>query len=125
MLIGKKIKANKQQTNKQTKHSHVIFSLPKGTLAVLQRFLQDRQLDVFDGRKFLPFSQYELIPKEIREKEREKIFPIHPSFRVIAVGLPYCMKSKKKRNKLKQTIEISSMFNIHVTHKNKKKYKHK
>ncbi|XP_071340245.1 von Willebrand factor A domain-containing protein 8 [Trachinotus anak] len=63
-----------------------------GTLAVLSRLLHDRELDLYDGTRLLRWDRYQAIKEQLQfsdEQLQEKsIFPIHPSFRVLALAEP-------------------------------------
>lgn len=63
-----------------------------GTLAVLSRLLHDRELDLYDGTRLLRWDRYQTLKEQLQftdEQLKEKsIFPIHPSFRVLALAEP-------------------------------------
>ncbi|KAF4086969.1 hypothetical protein AMELA_G00090070 [Ameiurus melas] len=63
-----------------------------GTLAVLSRLLHDRELALYDGTRLLRWDRYLAMKEELeltdRELQERRIFPIHPSFRVIALAEP-------------------------------------
>ncbi|XP_058040476.1 von Willebrand factor A domain-containing protein 8 isoform X1 [Ahaetulla prasina] len=63
-----------------------------GTLAVLQRLIHDREITLYDGTRLLREDRYRKLQEELQisaeELEQRAIFPIHPSFRVIALAEP-------------------------------------
>ncbi|XP_023587391.1 von Willebrand factor A domain-containing protein 8 isoform X3 [Trichechus manatus latirostris] len=69
-----------------------IHRVNTGTLAVLQRLIHDRELSLYDGSRLLREDRYMRLKEELKvsdEQLRERsIFPIHPSFRIIALAEP-------------------------------------
>ncbi|XDV30937.1 hypothetical protein PO909_033759, partial [Leuciscus waleckii] len=63
-----------------------------GTLAVLSRLLHDRELALYDGTRLLRWDRYQTLKEELKLTDKElqdrSIFPIHPSFRIIALAEP-------------------------------------
>ncbi|XP_051566216.1 von Willebrand factor A domain-containing protein 8-like [Myxocyprinus asiaticus] len=63
-----------------------------GTLAVLSRLLHDRELALYDGTRLLRWDRYQTLKEELQLTDQQlqdrQIFPIHPSFRVIALAEP-------------------------------------
>ncbi|KAM3861847.1 von Willebrand factor A domain-containing protein 8 [Diretmus argenteus] len=63
-----------------------------GTLAVLSRLLHDRELALYDGTRLLRWDRYQSIKEELQltdqQLQERSIFPIHPSFRVLALAEP-------------------------------------
>ncbi|KAK7153741.1 hypothetical protein R3I94_007188 [Phoxinus phoxinus] len=63
-----------------------------GTLAVLSRLLHDRELALYDGTRLLRWDRYHTLKEELKLTDQElqdrSIFPIHPSFRIIALAEP-------------------------------------
>ncbi|XP_051999049.1 von Willebrand factor A domain-containing protein 8 [Xyrauchen texanus] len=63
-----------------------------GTLAVLSRLLHDRELALYDGTRLLRLDRYQTLKEELQFTDQQlqdrSIFPIHPSFRVIALAEP-------------------------------------
>lgn len=59
-----------------------IHRLRPDTLGFLQRFIQDRQVELLDGTQLLDASKYQ------DWMEKTNIFPIHPSFRILALAEP-------------------------------------
>uniref|UniRef100_A0ABM5FZN6 von Willebrand factor A domain-containing protein 8 n=1 Tax=Pogona vitticeps TaxID=103695 RepID=A0ABM5FZN6_9SAUR len=69
-----------------------IHRINPGTLTVLQRLIQDRDITLYDGTRLLRKDRYQKLKEELQlsdEKLQERsIFPIHPSFRIIALAEP-------------------------------------
>ena len=86
----------------------------RGTLAVLQRLIHDRELQLYDGTRLLEQSKFQLIKEEngwsTREMEERGVLPIHPAFRMIALAEPPTVGQAKGQW---LTPEILSMFTFH------------
>ncbi|PNI60300.1 VWA8 isoform 3 [Pan troglodytes] len=69
-----------------------IHRVNAGTLAVLQRLIHDRELSLYDGSRLLREDRYMRLKEELQlsdeQLQKRSIFPIHPSFRVIALAEP-------------------------------------
>ncbi|XP_058132611.1 von Willebrand factor A domain-containing protein 8 [Dasypus novemcinctus] len=69
-----------------------IHRVNTGTLAVLQRLIHDRELSLFDGSRLLRLDRYTRLKEELQmsdeQLQKRSIFPIHPSFRIIALAEP-------------------------------------
>ncbi|MGH0128533.1 UNVERIFIED_CONTAM: hypothetical protein FKN15_018942 [Acipenser sinensis] len=63
-----------------------------GTLSVLSRLIHDRELTLYDGTRLLRVDRYESLKEELQlsdeELQKRSIFPVHPSFRIIALAEP-------------------------------------
>ncbi|XP_056145237.1 von Willebrand factor A domain-containing protein 8 isoform X2 [Lampris incognitus] len=63
-----------------------------GTLAVLSRLLHDRELALYDGTRLLRWDRYQALKEQLQftdlQLQERSIFPIHPSFRVLALAEP-------------------------------------
>ncbi|KAG7467129.1 hypothetical protein MATL_G00150010 [Megalops atlanticus] len=63
-----------------------------GTLAVLSRLIHDRELALYDGTRLLRSDRYQALKEELQlsdqELQQRSIFPIHPSFRIVALAEP-------------------------------------
>ncbi|XP_012578723.1 PREDICTED: von Willebrand factor A domain-containing protein 8 isoform X2 [Condylura cristata] len=63
-----------------------------GTLAVLQRLIHDRELSLYDGSRLLREDRYMRLKEEMQvtdeQLQKRSIFPVHPSFRIIALAEP-------------------------------------
>ncbi|KAM4700318.1 von Willebrand factor A domain-containing protein 8 [Discoglossus pictus] len=69
-----------------------IHRVNPGTLAILQRLIHDRELTLYDGTRLLREDRYQYLKQELQlsdvELQQRSIFPIHPSFRIIALAEP-------------------------------------
>ncbi|XP_023555905.1 von Willebrand factor A domain-containing protein 8 [Octodon degus] len=69
-----------------------IHRVNAGTLAVLQRLIHDRELSLYDGSRLLREDRYMRLKEELQLSDQQlqerSIFPIHPSFRIIALAEP-------------------------------------
>ncbi|XP_012866093.1 PREDICTED: von Willebrand factor A domain-containing protein 8 [Dipodomys ordii] len=69
-----------------------IHRVNAGTLAVLQRLIHDRELSLYDGSRLLREDRYMCLKEELQmsdeQLQKRSIFPIHPSFRIIALAEP-------------------------------------
>lgn len=68
-----------------------VHRLGSDSLGVLQRLVQDREIDLADGTKLLAQSKYDEMLEGARasgakEPALDRVFPIHPSFRIIAIA---------------------------------------
>ncbi|XP_044304134.1 von Willebrand factor A domain-containing protein 8 isoform X2 [Varanus komodoensis] len=63
-----------------------------GMLAILQRLIHDREIALYDGTRLLREDRYKKLKEELQlsdEKlQQRSIFPIHPSFRIVALAEP-------------------------------------
>ncbi|XP_064165757.1 von Willebrand factor A domain-containing protein 8 [Anguilla rostrata] len=63
-----------------------------GTLAVLSRLIHDRELSLYDGTRLLRSDRYQALKEELQltdqELQERSIFPVHPSFRMVALAEP-------------------------------------
>lgn len=86
-----------------------------GTLAVLSRLLHDRELSLYDGTRLLRWDRYQSLKQELQlsdeELRKRSVFPVHPSFRVVALAEPPVPGSSSK-----QWLgpEILTMFLFHT-----------
>ena len=55
-------------------------------MPVLNNLLENREMALEDGRFLLPRDRYDQLSVEQREPSR--LVPVHPRFRVIALGVP-------------------------------------
>ncbi|XP_060089562.1 von Willebrand factor A domain-containing protein 8 [Heteronotia binoei] len=74
-----------------------IHRVNPGTLAVLQRLIHDREIALYDGGLLLRQDRYEKLKEELQlsdeNLQQRSIFPIHPSFRIIALAEPPVVSS--------------------------------
>ncbi|KAJ8349982.1 hypothetical protein SKAU_G00251120 [Synaphobranchus kaupii] len=72
-----------------------------GTLAVLSRLIHDRELALYDGTRLLRSDRYQTLKEELQLSDQElqerSIFPIHPSFRIVALAEPPVAGSSSKQ----------------------------
>ena len=102
---------------KAARNGHVmildgIHRLHSSTIAILNRLIHDRELQLYDGKRLMRNDKYEemLANGTTQEELSEKgIFKIHPSFRIIALAEPPIHDAVN--NWL--TPEILSMFLFH------------
>ncbi|XP_062313090.1 von Willebrand factor A domain-containing protein 8 [Osmerus eperlanus] len=63
-----------------------------GTLAVLSRLLHDRELSLYDGTRLVRWDRYQALKQDLQLTDQQlhdrSIFPVHPSFRVLALAEP-------------------------------------
>jgi len=69
-----------------------LHRLHRGTMAVLQRLLHDRELQLYDGTRLIGQDKYELIKSEHGLTDEDmvvrRVLPIHPAFRLMAIAEP-------------------------------------
>lgn len=82
-----------------------VHRLGSDSLGVLQRLIQDREIDLADGTKLLSQAKYDAVVRQAdgdagvvegsSALSTSRIVPIHPSFRIIAIAEtdPYSLKS--------------------------------
>uniref|UniRef100_A0AAV2K2C1 von Willebrand factor A domain-containing protein 8 n=1 Tax=Knipowitschia caucasica TaxID=637954 RepID=A0AAV2K2C1_KNICA len=91
-----------------------------GTLAVLSRLLHDRELDLYDGTRLLRSDRYQALKEELQftdqQLQERSIFPIHPSFRVLALAEPPVVGANSSSSKGQQWLgpELLTMFLYHT-----------
>uniref|UniRef100_K3W7I1 VWFA domain-containing protein n=1 Tax=Globisporangium ultimum (strain ATCC 200006 / CBS 805.95 / DAOM BR144) TaxID=431595 RepID=K3W7I1_GLOUD len=100
-----------------------VHRLGSDSLGVLQRLVQDREIDLADGTKLLAQSKYDEIFEEAKENSvkpsLDRVFPIHPSFRIIAIAEsdPSTLKSAPVLGRESSAAWLSSdsiaMFTFH------------
>jgi hypothetical protein len=90
-------------------------SFQQGTLTTLQALTSDREIVLPDGRKLLGHDKFEELSKQtglsFAQLRQRNVFPIHPSFRLVAVGKPAA--SAEGQTKLSYhwlTPELNTMF---------------
>jgi len=64
----------------------------KGSLAVIQRLVQDRELQLYDGTRLISNERFQAILDEqnitAKELEAKGVWRIHPAFRIVALADP-------------------------------------
>ncbi|KAF7279849.1 hypothetical protein GWI33_006657 [Rhynchophorus ferrugineus] len=75
-----------------------IHRIHPSTLSVLHRLVHDRELQLYDGKRLISSERYKFLIEKVeltRDQLTEAgIFPIHPDFRIVAVGDPPILQSK-------------------------------
>jgi hypothetical protein len=96
-------------------HPHPPTPTPPGTLTTLQALTSDREIVLPDGRKLMGHLKFEELSKQtgltFAQLRQRNVFPIHPSFRLVAVGKPAA--SAEGQTKLSYhwlTPELNTMF---------------
>ncbi|KAM4558944.1 von Willebrand factor A domain-containing protein 8 [Odontesthes bonariensis] len=91
-----------------------------GTLAVLSRLLHDRELDLYDGTRLLRWDRYQTVKEQLQLSDQQlqdrSIFPIHPSFRVLALAEPPVVGASSSSSRGQQWLgpELLTMFLYHT-----------
>ncbi|KAF1383000.1 hypothetical protein PFLUV_G00149690 [Perca fluviatilis] len=91
-----------------------------GTLAVLSRLLHDRELDLYDGTRLLRWDRYQTLKEQLQftdqQLQERSIFPIHPSFRVLALAEPPIVGASTNSSRGQQWLgpELLTMFLYHT-----------
>jgi len=66
--------------------------LPQGTISALLRLIEDREITLFDGSRYVKPERYIRMQEELGLTEamltERNIFPVHPSFRILALATP-------------------------------------
>lgn len=93
-----------------------IHRLHPSTLLQLQRLLQDRELQLFDGKRLLRNDRYDAVKSSCglsdQDMKSRNLYRIHPSFRVIALAEPPSGRHKTRQQKW-LTSEVLPMFLFH------------
>merc|ERR1712013_117303 len=86
----------------------------RGTLAVLQRLVHDRELQLYDGSRLLGQDKYDVIKEENGLSDKEMadrgVHVIHPAFRLFALAEPPTVGTAKGQW---MSPEILAMFRFH------------
>jgi MoxR-like ATPase len=74
--------------------------LSPGTISVLLRLVQDREVTLFDGTRFVSPARYQRMRKELGMQEHQlaaaKVRPVHPAFRILCLAAPAERKGAKR-----------------------------
>ena len=67
-----------------------LHRLPAGTIAALVRLIQDREVSLYDGTRFISTRRWEYLKSISSEEEllKRKVRPVHPSFRILGLAAP-------------------------------------
>jgi MoxR-like ATPase len=88
-----------------------IHHLSMGTLSILQRLVHDREISLPDGSLLVNSAHYSRILQcNQQTNDIKSIFPVHPSFRIIALAEPPSRGSEHRW----LTSEIATMFHFHI-----------
>ncbi|KAJ8310233.1 hypothetical protein KUTeg_012098 [Tegillarca granosa] len=91
-----------------------VHRINQGSFAVLHRLIHDRELQLFDGSRLLRQDRYDDIKHQTGLSDTElgdrKIYPIHPSFRIVALAEPPLPGSSTQQW---LTPELLTMFLFH------------
>ena len=91
-----------------------IHRLPLGSIGVLLRLIQDRELTLFDGTKFLRWDRYCNLRNNLKVSDeilhsKYSIYPIHPCFRIIATATPPSRSSPWLNNEMLHLFEFHTV----------------
>ncbi|SCU65074.1 AAA domain (dynein-related subfamily)/von Willebrand factor type A domain containing protein, putative [Trypanosoma equiperdum] len=98
-----------------------IDKMPLGMLSSLQQLLIDGSTSLCDGSVLKSFKEYGIIKEKLRATEEEmkarRIFPIHPSFRVVGTARFPALNSNGTGNKVWQnqwrvTHDVTELFGV-------------
>lgn len=104
-------------------HGHLavldgIEALSYGTLNTLQRLVCEREMQLPDGTRLINAHRYEKLMKKskmsIEDLDSKRIFPIHPSFRIIALARAGVSGQSDGKAGAWLTAEVLSMFHFVV-----------
>ena len=66
--------------------------LPMGTISALLRLIEDREITLFDGSRYVKPERYQAMQEDLglseADLEERGIFCVHPSFRILALATP-------------------------------------
>ena len=87
--------------------------LAVGTIAAILRLIEDREIVLFDGSRYIPGSKYEMLKKKEgltdAQLAKKQTFPIHPRFRIIALANPPSRTSPWFTNELLHLFHFFSL----------------
>jgi MoxR-like ATPase len=88
-----------------------LHRLSAGTITALVRLLQDREVTLSDGTSFVSPKRWSSLTKilTVRELNKRKVYPVHPSFRVIGLAVP-----RERRSRRWLTNEVMQMFHFFI-----------
>jgi MoxR-like ATPase len=94
----------------------LLDGLHPGTLSVLKRLLQDRELSLMDGSRLLSHSHYKATKAfaglSDEDMAQRCIYPIHPAFRVVGLGEPV-ISAEGSSQPSWISPEVLTMFQFH------------
>ena len=69
-----------------------INRMPTGAISALLRLIEDREITLFDGSRYVKPERYQVMQHELGLSEamleQKGIFCVHPSFRILALATP-------------------------------------
>ena len=75
-----------------------LHRLSAGTISALSRLIQDREVTLYDGTRFISPRRYEYLTKvmnvSVNELTLRNVHPVHPSFRILGLGIPTSRRGK-------------------------------
>ncbi|RNF26831.1 putative heat shock protein HslVU, ATPase subunit HslU [Trypanosoma conorhini] len=96
-----------------------VDKLPHGMLSSLQQLLVDGNTSLYDGTLLRSQREYEILKRELmatdQEMQARRIFPVHPSFRVVATarcGVFAGGGGRPKQGSWRVTHEVTSLFGL-------------
>lgn len=104
-------------------HGHLavldgIEALSYGTLNTLQRLVCEREMQLPDGTRLINARRYEKLMKKnkmtVEELDAKRMFPIHPSFRIVALARAGTSGQTDGKAGAWLTAEILSLFQFIV-----------
>ncbi|XP_044761445.1 von Willebrand factor A domain-containing protein 8 [Coccinella septempunctata] len=91
-----------------------IHRIHPSTLSVLHRLVHDRELQLHDGKRLMSYDRYSFLRDKLKISEadltKSGIFPIHPNFRIVAIGEP---PNNQSNTNNWMTSEVLSLFLFH------------
>jgi hypothetical protein len=81
-----------------------IHRLPLGTISTLLRLIEDREITLFDGSRYVQMERYREMQRKFGLSEDDltarNIFPVHPSFRILCLATPPTMEAPWLTNEM-------------------------
>ncbi|XP_025079335.1 von Willebrand factor A domain-containing protein 8-like isoform X2 [Pomacea canaliculata] len=78
-----------------------VHRINQGSFSVLHRLVNEREVQLFDGTRLLSEERFEAVKEETGltndQLAERNIFPIHPSFRIVALAEPPVVGSSKQQ----------------------------
>jgi len=88
-----------------------LHRLSSGTISALVRLLQDREVTLNDGTRYISPIRYQYLLQTMSTEylTQQNIFVVHPSFRVVGLAVP-----RERRTRRWLTNEVMQMFHFFV-----------
>ena len=92
-----------------------LHRLSSGTISALVRLLQDREVTLNDGTRYISPIRYQYLLQTMSTEylTQQNIFVVHPSFRVVGLAVP-----RERRTRRWLTNEVMQMFHFFVMSQN-------